>query len=214
MFHVVKKLMIVSEIAYKLETRHKITLLISFSAFTFTGVLVILSSLSASQAEMILSMALFISSLLVLVAVTIIVSKKSTVIEFVEVTPIKAARVEPREVLATIIRNRLFQAVAITYAISIPLMILSRSPQSLPVFLTTLPAFLTAIVARLCREVIIAREGLVVGNTLTRWDKIGKIDFCRNSVVLQNGSGVPIAVLPRTPEIEEILRERVGKQNV
>ncbi|WP_456369172.1 hypothetical protein [Geoglobus sp.] len=206
--------MMVRKVTYRIEARHKIALALSFTVFAITGVFVILSSMSASQPEMVLSMALFITSLLALLAVIVAVSKKSTVIGVTKVTPIKAVKVEPRIAVTAIFRNRLFQAVVVVYLISAVLMVTSKSFQPLPVFLVTLPAFFTAAVGRLSREVIIAREGIVMDNSIIRWDRVHRLEFHESAVILLNNSGFPVAVLPHTPEMAEILRERVGKQNV
>lgn len=206
--------MMVREVTYRLEMRHRIALVLSFAVFVLAGVFVIYTSLYTSRPVMILSASLFAVSLLALVAAILITGRKSAVKRFIRVTSIKTVKVEPRDTVTAIFRNRFFQAVVLIYLISAILMVISKSPQPLPVFLVTMPAFLTATAGRLSREITIAREGIVIDNSLIRWEKVNRLEFHENVVVLLNDSGFPVAVLPRTPEIEEILRGQAGKQNV
>ena len=109
--------MIAKEVVYKLELKHKIAITLSLLFFVLSGVLVIRASLSGSSRST-MFLTLFITSLIVLVAVAVIASRKSTEIRAVEVTPLRIVEVKPELVGAVLIRNRFFQAVALVYALS------------------------------------------------------------------------------------------------
>ncbi|WP_457590905.1 hypothetical protein [Geoglobus sp.] len=100
--------MMAKEVVYKLELKHKISITLSLLFFVLSGVLVIRASLSGSSRST-MFLTLFITSLIVLVAVAVIASRKSTEIRAVEVTPLRIVEVKPELVGAVLIRNRFFR---------------------------------------------------------------------------------------------------------
>ncbi|WP_457590904.1 hypothetical protein [Geoglobus sp.] len=93
-------------------------------------------------------------------------------------------------------------------------MVASKTPGMLAVNLAVLPAFLAAITGKLSQKVVIAEEGVILGESLVRWDRISRIEVSKSAISLCNDAGVPVAVLPNSPDVERILKEQIGKQNV
>ncbi|AIY90991.1 hypothetical protein GACE_1966 [Geoglobus acetivorans] len=199
-----------------MSAKHKIMLVSGISFFAFSGFLLAYATYRAfGMAELLVSVLIFIASLLTVIFVVFKVEKESVRVEDVSIRPIAETQVKPGDVIRTIIRLEFFWIIAMVYLVPGLLFswITERYVNSL-IFPAVYVAFLGGSTGRLSQKTVLAEEGIVIDGKLTRWDRIHGYRIADHLVVLYGRFREPIAVIPDIPSVVGFLAKLRNNQNV